>query len=99
MILGLQLTFVLIDRFIFFTIGFIKGGVYGGTLWIKIDFVAKAKDLSQNGFVLKGARLDYVNRRNAASIVYQIQGHIINLFIFPTKEKDMLNSKTMQNRG
>ena len=53
MILGLQLTFVLIDRFIFFTIGFIKGGVYGGTLWIKIDFVAKAKDLSQNGFVLK----------------------------------------------
>ena len=65
----------------------------------KIDFVAKAKDLSQNGFVLKGARLDYVNRRNAASIVYQIQDHIINLFIFPTKEKDMLNSKTMQNRG
>lgn len=65
----------------------------------KVDFVAKAKDLSNDGFTLKGARLDYVNRQNAASVVYQTQDHIINLFIFPTKEKDMLNSKTMQNRG
>lgn len=65
----------------------------------KVDFVANAKDLSNKGFRLIGARLDYVNRQNAASIVYQTQDHIINLFIFPTKEKDMLNPKTMHNRG
>ncbi len=64
----------------------------------KVDFVAKAKDLSKDGFTLKGARLDYINRQNAASVVYQTQDHIINLFIFPTKEKDMLDSQAMQDR-
>jgi anti-sigma factor RsiW len=65
----------------------------------KVDFVPNAKDLTNSGFKLIGARLDYVNRNNAASIVYQTQNHLINLFIFPRKQKDMLNFKTMQNRG
>ena len=65
----------------------------------KIDFVPNAKDLENSGFQLIGARLDYINRQNAASIVYKTQNHIINLFIFPTKEKDMEKIAKMQNRG
>lgn len=65
----------------------------------KVGFVAKAKDLSQEGFNLKGGRLDYVNKQNAASLVYQIRKHVINLFIFPTVEEDMESLQTFQNRG
>jgi anti-sigma factor RsiW len=65
----------------------------------KVDFVATAKDLTENGFVLKGGRLDYVNKTNAASIIYEYQEHVINLFIFPTTEADMESVKTLKSRG
>jgi len=65
----------------------------------KVDFVATAKDLTENGFILKGGRLDYLNKTNAASIIYQFNEHVINLFIFPTKEEDMASVKTFKNRG
>ena len=69
--------------------------------WLKdrLDFVAKPKDLSTDGFNLIGGRLDYLNKHTAASVVYQKDGHIINLFIFPTKEADMKTTKNFQNRG
>lgn len=65
----------------------------------KVDFVATAKDLTENGFILKGGRLDYVNKTNAASIIYEYQEHVINLFIFPTTEADMESVKTLKSRG
>lgn len=65
----------------------------------RVDFVAKAKDLSSEGFNLKGGRLDYLNQRNAASIVYQVRSHDINLFIFPTNEDDLDTPLTFQNKG
>lgn len=65
----------------------------------RVDFVAQAKDLSKSGYNLKGGRLDYVNQRSAASIVYQIRKHAINLFIFPTNEADLDTPLTFQNKG
>lgn len=65
----------------------------------KVDFAPNAKDLSESGFDLKGGRLDYINKQSAASVVYQIRDHVINLFIFPTTKNDMIDVKTHQNRG
>lgn len=65
----------------------------------KVDFVAHPKDLDEDDFYLKGGRLDYINKHNAASIIYQASDHIINLFIFPTKEANMDSFKTFENRG
>ena len=65
----------------------------------RVDFVAHPEDLSNEGFYLKGGRLDYLNKHNAASLVYQTDDHIINLFIFPTTEADMKSFKNFQNRG
>lgn len=64
----------------------------------RVDFVAKAKDLSQYGFNLKGGRMDYVNNQNTASIVYQYRKHIINLFIFPTTEQGAARAQALKNR-
>ncbi len=65
----------------------------------KVDFVAQPTDLDEDGFYLKGGRLDYINKHHAASIIYETGDHIINLFIFPTNEANMASFKTFENRG
>lgn len=51
----------------------------------KLDFAPQVRDLSAQGFQLVGGRLDYVNNRVVAALVYQRQKHFINLFIWPSQ--------------
>ena len=52
----------------------------------KLDYTPYVYDLTSDGYSLVGARLDYLNNRAVAAIVYQHQGHIINFFLWPTKQ-------------
>jgi anti-sigma factor RsiW len=51
----------------------------------KLKFSPPVQDFTDHGFRLIGGRLDYLNGREVAALVYQRNKHIINLFIWPSE--------------
>src|SRR4029453_471138 len=65
----------------------------------KIDFAPEVRDLSANGFLLLGGRLDYLDGKTVVALVYQRNKHPINLFITPEPTSRRVGGGVMNRRG
>jgi anti-sigma factor RsiW len=54
----------------------------------KVQFAVPVRDLANNGFALQGGRVDIVQGRTVAALVYRDGDRLFNVFIWRTSESD-----------
>ena len=64
----------------------------------RLDYPLDVEDISGRGFALSGGRLDSVNGRTVAVLVYQRGPHVVNVFVWPAgQESDQSPAGTVLN--
>ncbi len=65
----------------------------------KIDFIPPVSDYSGQGFPLLGGRLDVIDGRSSAVVVYARGKHIINLFVWPNRDTEQFGEGSGSRQG
>jgi len=53
----------------------------------RLDYAPPVEDLAASGFALTGGRLDYVDHRRVAVLVYRYRKHIIDVYVLPDAQR------------
>ena len=62
----------------------------------KLDFAPEVEDLSAQGFTLAGGRLDYIDGRTVAALVYRRRQHIISVLTWPAGAEESPKAESLQ---
>ena len=65
----------------------------------KVDFAPAVKDFASQDFRLYGGRLEYLNNRTVATLIYQRRLHYINLYVWPAEQAGSTSEVTTQRQG
>lgn len=65
----------------------------------KVDFAPPVKDLRETGFPLLGGRMDFLEGRAVAALVYGRQKHFLNLFVWPSASASPAELHATQRNG
>jgi mycothiol system anti-sigma-R factor len=65
----------------------------------KLTYVPPVRDFAENGFPLIGGRLDVLNGRSVAVLVYGRRKHFINVFVWPESSGESAISPTGTRNG
>ncbi len=65
----------------------------------KVDFAPAVFYVSNATFTLAGGRLDYLDGRPVAALVYRCRGHVINLFVWPGQRAGDRSLRTLEKQG
>jgi anti-sigma factor RsiW len=65
----------------------------------KVDFAPEVKNFQEDGFPLLGGRLDYLDGKKTAALIYQRRQHYLNVFIQPAPDGEAEPPRALTRQG